>query len=245
MTAKVQRWCAWSGIVFLVLFGIGFCVVAGLVPPPSPNDSAQQIADFYSQHTNLIRAGLLISIFGVPLAFPFVIVISMQMRRIEGSVAPLSYIQLTTGTVGTLIFGFPLMMMQAAAFRPGQRSIEVTQGLSDAAWLPFVGLISLAIVQNVAIAVAIFNDTRPDPVFPRWLGYFNIWVALGFVPGGFTVFFKTGPFAWDGVFAFWVPLVVFSVWSVVMLVALLKAIGQEEREQQLPTGVPAREPELA
>ncbi|MDT7609668.1 MAG: hypothetical protein QOG96_4171, partial [Pseudonocardiales bacterium] len=181
MTAKVQRWCAWSGIVFLVMFGIGFCVVAGLVPPPSPNDSAQQIADFYSQHTNLIRAGLLISIFGVPLAFPFVIVISMQMRRIEGSVAPLSYIQLTTGTVGTLIFGFPLMMMQAAAFRPGQRSIEVTQGLSDAAWLPFVGLISLAIVQNVAIAVAIFNDTRPDPVFPRWLGYFNIWVALGFV----------------------------------------------------------------
>jgi hypothetical protein len=167
----------------------------------------------------------------------------MQLRRIEGSVAPLSYIQLTTGTVGTLIFGFPLMMMQAAAFRPGQRSIEVTQGLSDAAWLPFVGLISLAIVQNVAIAVAIFNDTRPDPVFPRWLGYFNIWVALGFVPGGFTVFFKAGPFAWDGVFAFWVPLVVFSVWSVVMLVALLKAIGQEEREQQLPARV--REPELA
>ncbi|MCU1653723.1 MAG: hypothetical protein JWQ60_4872, partial [Pseudonocardia sp.] len=34
MTAKVQRWCAWSGIVFLVMFGIGFCVVAGLVPPP-------------------------------------------------------------------------------------------------------------------------------------------------------------------------------------------------------------------
>ncbi|MDT7678561.1 MAG: hypothetical protein QOD82_6463, partial [Pseudonocardiales bacterium] len=27
MTAKVQRWCAWSGVVFLVMFGIGFCVV--------------------------------------------------------------------------------------------------------------------------------------------------------------------------------------------------------------------------
>jgi hypothetical protein len=40
------------------------------------------------------------------------------------------------------------------------------------------------------------------------------------------------------VFAFWVPLTVFGAWYVVMTVALLRAVDQEEREAS-PLGEPA------
>ncbi|MGE3297731.1 MAG: hypothetical protein AB7I68_10315 [Porticoccaceae bacterium] len=47
-----------------------------------------------------------------------------------------------------------------------------------------------------------------------------------FVPGGLLTFFKTGPFAWDGLFVFWVPLVVFLLWYGAMFVLLRQAIAK-------------------
>jgi hypothetical protein len=48
-------------------------------------------------------------------------------------------------------------------------------------------------------------------------------VAVLFIPGGLLTFFKTGPFAWSGVFVYWVPLVVFFSWYLVMFVVLRQA----------------------
>ena len=44
-------------------------------------------------------------------------------------------------------------------------------------------------------------------------------------------FFKTGPLAWNGIFAWWVPLCVYFCWFVVMVVLLLRAISDDERTQ--------------
>ena len=80
--------------------------------------------------------------------------------------------------------------------------------LNDMSWLMFLGIISSACVQVAALGLAILLDKRTKPVFPRWAGYFNIWVALIWVPAAIIPFFKTGPLAWNGVFAWWVPLCV-------------------------------------
>jgi len=62
------------------------------------------------------------------------------------------------------------------------------------------------------------------------LGYFNIWVALLFAPGGLITFFKTGPFAWSGLLAFYVAGTVFAAWFFVMVTMLVKAIDQQAQE---------------
>jgi hypothetical protein len=72
-------------------------------------------------------------------------------------------------------------------------------------------------------AAAIFGDTRPHPLFPRWSAYLSLWNALLLVPGGLMAFFKIGPFAWDGIFAFYIPLLVFFVWLISMTVLMLRA----------------------
>jgi hypothetical protein len=66
----------------------------------------------------------------------------------------------------------------------------------------------------------VLGDRNASPEMPRWVGFMNLWVAVLFIPGGFLTFFKTGPFAWNGVFVYWIPLVVFLGWYLVMVVLL-------------------------
>ena len=57
----------------------------------------------------------------------------------------------------------------------------------------------------------------------------TLWVGALFVPGGLLTFFKHGPFAWNGLFAFWIPLLTFFAWYLLMFVFLRKAIIDEAR----------------
>jgi hypothetical protein len=214
--------CLWCGPIAIVfwLAGFGFC--AGFLPPLSPARSAADIAQQFADNSNSIRLGLFLTMLGGTLTGPWVAAITVQMKRIEGLFSPLAYTQLGMGMGGILLFIIPIMNLQAAAFRPG-RNADLVQLANDMGWIPFVGVWSMAFVQNIAIGVCVFQDTKNE-VFPRWVGYFNIWVALIFPPGSLIYFFKTGPFAWDGLLSWWLVVVDFCIWFVVMFYVMRKAI---------------------
>jgi hypothetical protein len=71
-------------------------------------------------------------------------------------------------------------------------------------------------------------------VLPRWVGYMNIWCAMIFVPAGAIVFTKTGPLAYDGLLALYIPLGVFFLWMVGFTVGVLQTIRRDERRQTAP-----------
>lgn len=85
----------------------------------------------------------------------------------------------------------------------------------------------------MAVGVATLRDAREHPVFPRWFGYLNLWVAFAFLPGPFIIFFHTGAFAWNGFAAFWIPASVFGVWFGSWFLALRNAIEDEAAEDEL------------
>jgi hypothetical protein len=231
----------WSGAAGIGLLFVGL-IVAGWFPPPSPHATAREVAHMYQTHTNRIRiAALLIACAGA-LTAPYVAAISTQMKRIEGSSHPLTYLQLGCGMVGVLLVTIPTFFWQAAAYDP-HRSSEITQALHVAGWLPFIAAIFPAIVQNFSIAGAILTDKRAAPIFPRWLAYANIWIATLFVPSGLVLFFHHGPFSWNGIFTFWLAATVFGAWFIAMIVCLLKAIAQQEAEAPAGAGVSLPEAE--
>jgi hypothetical protein len=59
-----------------------------------------------------------------------------------------------------------------------------------------------------------------------------------FTPGTIAVFFKDGPFAWNGLFTWYLPLTVFAIWMIAMSALMLKAIKTDGAESQAPaTGI--------
>lgn len=226
MNTRSQLLCAWSGILFTFLFMIGFWPVSHFVPPHHPTASAADIAAIYQQNTSLIRLGLLLMMTSSGFMSPFIAAISIQMKRMEGSPHILTYTQLSSGTVGVLFLILPCVIWTVAAFRP-ERDADLILLLNDLGWFVFLMPFTSFIVQNFAIGFAILGDKSAAPVFPRWVGFFTLWTAVLFIPGGLITFFKTGPFAWNGLFAFWIPLNVFFGWYLVIFAYMRKGIIQQ------------------
>jgi len=231
MRARRQHILAWAGPVGLVLWVGAFLGLAGFIPPPHANDTAQQILHIYAAHTFRIRLGLLISLFASALIVPFAAVIYAQMRRIEGDGAPVAMTQMCSAALLSVEFIVPIVVWLAAAYRFNVEGARITHTLNDLGWLLFVSVVSSILVQTASIAFDIFTDDRPEPVFPRWLGWFNAWITMLLFPAGLVVFFHHGPFSWAGLISFFVPLTAYCVWTIVMFLAVRRAIDQEERER--------------
>jgi hypothetical protein len=230
MHVRIEKTAAWSGIGMLLAFLVMFCFIAGVIPPIDPNDTAAEVAARYTEDGLRIRLGLALMIFFAFAWAPFWALLARQVRRIEGYWGVMSITQILLGV--TFPFGFSLcaVFAVAAGYRP-DRNPDVTQALNDIFWFIFVGLVGPLITQVVILAFAIFIDKRTRPTFPRWFAYFNIWYAVLGVPGCAIYLFKTGPLAWNGMFAFWIPLTVFCIWQIVASVMLAKAVDVEAAER--------------
>jgi hypothetical protein len=218
LTKRILTLCAWAGPATVVVALIGW-LIAGVLPIPLGSESSvEQVVDFYG-HTRVL-VGLVISSVGICLVFPLIAVIGVHMVRMEGRTPILTFLQLITGAATGVLLLLPMLLMAVIAFRP-DRNPELTVTLNDIAWLLFITPIAPFMIQNVAIGVAILNDKRQT--LPRWVGYVNFWIALSFIPDPLAFFFHSGPFAWRGIFIFWLALTTYSIFLVVMGVMLHKA----------------------
>jgi hypothetical protein len=232
MNPTAQRVCAWTGPVLVFFFFIGFVAIAGFIPPPHPSASAHHIAGWYRHHTTAIRIGVLVEVICVSLFAPWGAVIAIWTRRSETGFPVLSYAQV-------ICLGFVLvdaffcgMTWGVASFRPDQVAPGTTRMLNDYGWFLYLFTWPPFSVWCLAIALAIIWDKNESPAFPRWVAYYNVWIAILLIPAGGMIFFKHGPLGFNGVLAFWVPTVVFFSWICVMTWCVLQAIAAEERRMR-------------
>ena len=231
----MQRIGAWCGTVMLVLYGTCFSGLAGMFPPLSPTASADEIAGYYVDNNTLVRLGVAGCILTAVIALPFLATVVQRIRRVEGQWGMLSLTQLFAATIFVPALLFPFLIMATAAFRPDTRPAEITLALNDVFWLMFIGIVGTIVVQNITLAIASFVDTGNPPTFPRWYGYFNLWVALLSLPGCVVVVFNDGPLAWHGVFAFYLPGLALTLWMFTTTYVLLRGITAQQRAEQEPT----------
>jgi hypothetical protein len=197
--------------------------IAGFIPPPSPAASAAEIARWYSDNLTGIRLGTVVMMFGVVLIAPWSVALAVHTARAERGLPIFACIQFMCVGVVTFTIVLFTLVWAVASFRVGEVSAEITQVLNDTAhflllfdWSPFCLWVA-------TFAVVIFRDRGERPVFPRWAGYLNLWVILLSLPGGVLVFFKDGPFAYNGLLACYFVVGVFFVWLVVMTVLGIRA----------------------
>lgn len=228
---KIDLWiCWWTLPVFYNLFGLIFCVLTRVMPPPRPDIGPDQIAGFFDAHSLTIRIGFALLMFLIGFTGVANGLIAYQIKRM--SVAPVfayGYIAaLVVGAVpGCLIPAFAFLV---AAFRP-DRDPQIIAMLYDLALLSFVGSLGCFATQNMVLALAIFSDR--NEIFPKWFGYMCIWMIVTEILAGPVFIFKAGPLAWNGSISFWMGTAVFVVWEICIIRLLYSAIKTQPVDEQV------------
>lgn len=227
--SRIQMLGVWCAPGYVLLLVVGWGLVAGfLLPPTHPTAGAHKIAELYASDYTRIRIGMLFVMVGALVLVPFAAVVAPFIARVERGPGVLTYTFLI-GAAGTMCLTmYPALWWLVAAFRP-DRSAALTQLINDAAWLQFLGGVTIYLAMPLAIAVSALLDQSATPTFPRWLGYANIWLVVALVPDQLLFFFKTGPFAWNGLFGIWLPLACFAGFFLANFFPVRKAILRERR----------------
>lgn len=251
MSKTMHKVCIYSIGVSMTALTVAF-VLSRVLPPVSPAETAQAVAEYYRAHATQLQIGSVVGTLGGVFYAPFSAALAWEVRRMTRS-DEAAYVQIILGVIATLGFVQPWTQFMAAAFRP-DRPAQDLHVIYDSAWLPLYTVAAAVALQFVFLAWAMLKDGRVKPAFPRWFAHFTVFVGLMQLFGVFVVFTKTGPFAWNGAIAYWVPFVVFGVWSnlvVRYMMNSLKAEPEDEPEafdgetSQLDERVEGLEAELA
>lgn len=218
-----QRLCIWSGPLSIFLSLVGMVIVAGFVPATDPSASGQQIANFYIDNLFRIRLGMVIGMCGFTLFFTFGVAIALQTRRMERQPV-MTYVQIAAAAVSAIEGVISAVIWLTASYRPDAIDPELTRFIHDLGWLFLLIDVPAFMIWIAAIGIAILRDINTVPIMPRWIGYFCLWVALLLSPALLIVFFKTGPFAYNGILALYLPFFTYFIWMVIMTPALLRAV---------------------
>jgi hypothetical protein len=245
MNVRAQWISLWITPVFAAILLVAFLSFPGFFPPMSPEMTAEQVATFYAQNTSMIRFSMITFNLCAIMLIPFFMTIVLQIKRMALPTQLLAYSYLCCIAGGATLFAIADIFWLIAAFRP-DRNPQLIQLLNDMAWLIFTAPVGMIVVANLCLALAIFLDTREEPIFPRWVAYFNLVTAAAMTPAACAVIFRTGPLAWDGAVSFWLRITAFAANIAVMFVVLRVAIRRQTSEEEFSDEpAPNRQPDKA
>lgn len=226
MNKKFQKFGAWCGIVGSNIFFIGM-IVAHFFPPIPASLTALEVQANVQTNVMAIRIGALMMIVGGMGYGPFLAAVFLQLKRMEGVNCFGAYAQLASGIANIQFFILPGVFFAVLAFRP-DRAPDALYALSDLAWIVTLLPWSVSAMQCFCTGVAILSHPEVTNVYPRWAGYLTIWLSICMATSSVIPFFKTGPFAWHGLFGFWIPSILFGIYIFTFWWITLKAIDTQE-----------------
>jgi hypothetical protein len=243
MSERSQRVLVWWAVIFAVIYGIALWLLLDMVPPPTAKLDATQIAHWYAVRHTKIRVGAVIASWTSAFMVPLAIVVAAQIERQEKGSKVWTWMTISGGGLMSIFLVLPPLFWGVAAFTP-TRAPQITAIMHELGMLTLTTTDQYYVFMWVAIVViSLTPSAAKHSPFPRWFGYFTAWTAIMFEAGAFAFLPRTGPFAWNGLLVFWVPLTLFGAWIAVMSYLLLGALKQQRLQTdpavELAVAVPA------
>lgn len=217
--------CMATPIAYLASLGLGWVLLARWLPPVSPALDVDSYAAEFLDHRSLIMAGAVTLMISTMFLMPFMGYLTMAVRRVEGRAGVLAMVMAISSTAFITVNFLTGVAFALAVFRP-DRDPSLVQFAGDAGYFLFLGgtptfLLIFAVLAYASLVVA----DRDDVILPRWLGWGSALTLMLFFPEIILFFVRSGPFAYDGLFGFWIPAIVL----IGDMVGITVAIWQVER----------------
>ena len=218
-----ERFIFWTLPLIAIIWIAAFFLFPGFLPPMSPRLPAEKVAAFYSDHTARIRWSMMLFNWFCVAFIPILMLIVERMRAMAHHTPVMRYCVIGVAAAAPIAFLTATVFWLLAAFRP-DRTSDLTQLYNDLGWITFTCGVPFLVALCFFLGLSIYFDEQAHPVFSRWVGHFNVGIALALMPAAFAGLAMTGPFAWNGLFGFWLKIVAMTSWLIVMGVVLGRAV---------------------
>ena len=233
---------AWSGPIFFTLFFVMWGLLADNFPPMSPNLSAEAMKTHYLDKGLAITIGMSVCMVGGAFYMTWGCAVSRLMRRIEGPEGMFSNLEMMGATITFTPIVVACGIWLVAAMQAAVLSAEIIQSMYLLGWMIIDIAYMVTSFQIMGASIVFLSDTREKKLIPAWVSWWG-WVTIAsFFPVSLIPFFKTGPFAFNGLFNFWVAFPTWYVWIVSMSIYVIKAINRVEIEDGAVALQPSRDP---
>lgn len=202
------------GVVFAVLFVLGFLLIVG--DSPALDDPAEDVVAYYDEERGKLLTVTVL--FGLSIvAFLWFLGSLVNTLRVEADESRLAATVLAAGVVTTSLFGGIVLMNAGLTFQIAEDGdVGVVAALYDLAWVAST-LIAYPIA---ALVFAAGIGGMRGGLIPAWFGWASAVAAPAILVSG-TTFAQDGFWAPDGLYNAYFAPVLFVVWVVVLSVLLL------------------------
>lgn len=214
----------WAFAIFYAVLSIGVVFLGRATPPPRPDVTAAQAAEWFDQHRWGIQFGfgtLLVVAGGAAVSNG---IIGYFMKRMSSGPVP-AYSFIAAMGVGALP-GFQLLLVcwLTATFR-SERDPEIRYLLYDLGMLSYNGSMGCFTAAYAVLAIAIFYDR--NRVFPKWFAYITVWQIVTELIATQMWLHHSGAFAWNGMISLYIAVVIFGIWVACLLPIMRRAANTE------------------
>jgi hypothetical protein len=227
VSERTQRVLIWWGLSFGIIYGVAFVALLGMVPPPHARLTSVEIAAWYYHHHTKIRLGAMVASWSSAFLVPISVVVAAQIRRQEKPPYLWTMMSVVGGGLMSIFLVLPPLFWGVAAYTPN-RAPDVTSLMHELGMLSLTTTDQYYVFPWVAIIViCLLPVAAKHSPFPRWFGYLTAWMLIVDEAGAFAFLTHTGPFAWDGLFVFWIPFGCFPVWLGILAYLLLTNLTRQ------------------
>jgi hypothetical protein len=228
---KIGLWCNW---IFVALTAIGWLGIAHFWLPARADLGLEATKVWFTEtHQWGVIVGCSLFYIAAGILTPGSIAFGIMLARIEGRWPLWSFTMAVCGVFISLIVFFNACAWIVSAYRD-ESDASVIQAFSDWAWFAFLlGWIYLAI-EMFATAVVELMDHRPEPMVPRWLTWLTIAGAATLIFAAGPAFFKSGPFAYHGLLAFYLPVVIWGAYITLTTWYMLRELKSTADRPPMP-----------
>lgn len=216
ISQRIQLVCAYCGPAFVILYGISWVVLGHNYPPPDPMFTAQELVDnFYLKYQDRILLGQSLSTALGILYLVWACQLTVQMWPHEKKPI-LSLLQLTGGVLTGWVLIFCPALWAWCAEMAGQVDPEMIKAVHFMAWYTFDMTYMITTIEVIAIFLfAFFADSKPA-IIPKWAAGLALFSGLSFLPLTFLPYFKSGPFALNGLWCYHVAFISYGLFTAVI-----------------------------
>ncbi|MFZ2950738.1 MAG: hypothetical protein WA003_14785 [Desulfuromonadaceae bacterium] len=216
---RIQTICAWSGLGFVIFYGITWAVLGHNYPPPDPKFSAPElVANYYLKYRDEILLGQSLSTFFGMFYLTWTVQLTVQMWQRERNQLHLqNHLLSLLNLTGGLLTAWVLVTMPVfwlwCAENAATANPELIKAFHFIGWYTYDMTYMITTIQTVGICAFIFLDKTTPALYPRWVGVLAMFSGLSFLPLTFLPYFKSGPFALNGYWSYHLAFISYALFT--------------------------------